>query len=156
MARYIDTKKNLSEIENPVKNVDIGKAIDTSKNLTSLKTTSFGVLSNKSLEQLSSLISYTPVISFNEDTAMVTITCETVGATIRYTTNGSDPTESSTTYSTTFEVSESCTVKARAYMNGINPSNISSLDVEVIEYIRIGYSGDTIGYNGDEIGYLEV
>lgn len=130
MARYIDTKKNLSEIENPVKNVDIGKAVDTSKNLTSLKTTSFGVLSNKSLEQLSSLISYTPVISFNEDTAMVTITCETVGSSIYYTLDGSTPSASKTKYTGAFSVDKSCTIKAIGVKSGLNNSAVSTLEVE--------------------------
>lgn len=130
MARYIDTKKNLMEIENPVKNVDIGKAIDTSKNLTSLKTTSFGVLSNKSLEQLNSLLAFTPVISFNEDTAMVTIVCETVGSSIYYTLDGSTPSVSKTKYSAPFSVDKSCTVKAIGVKSGLNNSAVSILEVK--------------------------
>ena len=130
MARYIDTKKNLSEIENPVKNVDIGKAIDTSKNLTSLKTTSFGVLSNKSLEQLNSLLAFTPVISFNEDTATVTITCETVGSSIYYTLDGSTPSVSKTKYSAPFSVDKSCTIKAIGAKSGLNNSSVATLEVE--------------------------
>ena len=130
MARYIDTKKNLSEIENPVKNLDIGKAIDTSKNLTSLKTTSFGVLSNKSLEQLNSLLAFTPVISFNEGTATVTITCETVGSSIYYTLDGSTPSVSKTKYSAPFSVDKSCTVKAIGVKSGLNNSAVSTLEVE--------------------------
>lgn len=130
MARYIDTKKNLSEIENPVKNVDIGKAVDTSKNLTSLKTTSFGVLSNKSLEQLSGLLACTPVISFNEDTAKVTITCETVGSSIYYTLDGSTPSASKTKYNAPFSVDKSCTIKAIGVKSGLNNSAVSTLEVE--------------------------
>ena len=45
----------------------------------------------------------------------VTISCATAGATIRYTTNGSDPTVSSTLYSGPVNVSASGTLKARAF-----------------------------------------
>lgn len=44
----------------------------------------------------------TPLVAFNTSTGQVTITCATAGATIRYTTDGSNPTTSSTTYSGAF------------------------------------------------------
>lgn len=160
MARYIDTKKNLSEIENPVKNVDIGKAIDTSKNLTSLKTTSFGVLSNKSLEQLNSLLAFTPVISFNEDTAMVTITCETVGSSIYYTLDGSTPSVSKTKYSAPFSVDKSCTIKAIGVKSGLNNSSVATLippNPPVIEefedMIKKSYSLTGRGTTTPDVGF---
>ena len=60
----------------------------------------------------------TPVIAgetpFTEST-QVTITCNTEGAAIYYTINGTDPTDQSTAYSAPFELTESATVKAIAY-----------------------------------------
>ncbi len=46
----------------------------------------------------------------------------TAGATIRYTLDGSDPTESSRVYAGSLSLSESCTVKAKAFKAGLLPS----------------------------------
>lgn len=60
----------------------------------------------------------TPVITgetpFDENTE-VTITCATEGASIYYTTDGTEPTNQSTAYTAPFELTESATVKAIAY-----------------------------------------
>jgi hypothetical protein len=56
----------------------------------------------------------------------VTLSCATSGTTIRYTTNGSDPTESSQAYSSPIQVSTTTTIKARAYKSGWTPSNIAT------------------------------
>lgn len=61
---------------------------------------------------------YTPVISGTEsftESTTVTITCATEGATIYYTTNGTDPTNSSSRYSSPITLSNTATVKAIAY-----------------------------------------
>lgn len=52
----------------------------------------------------------------------VTISCETPGAVIRYTTNGSDPTESSNQYNSGITINTTTTLKAKAYKSGWNPS----------------------------------
>jgi alpha-tubulin suppressor-like RCC1 family protein len=54
----------------------------------------------------------------------VTITCATSGATIRYTTDGTDPTGSSTAYSSGLSIQESTTLKARAFKSGLAASNV--------------------------------
>ena len=59
----------------------------------------------------------------------VTITCATVGTTIWYTTNGSEPAESgpaSTQYTAPIHLTETTTVKARAFKAGMSPSTIAS------------------------------
>jgi hypothetical protein len=63
--------------------------------------------------------------SFN-NSVKVTLACATSGAAIYYTTNGSDPTTSSTIYGAPFTLTSSVTVKARAFKNGSNPSPIAS------------------------------
>jgi hypothetical protein len=54
----------------------------------------------------------------------VTISCATAGATIRYTIDGSDPTETSSTYTGPILVNDDVTIKARAWKSGMNPSVI--------------------------------
>ena len=56
----------------------------------------------------------------------VTISSETTGATIYYTTNGDDPTTSSTLYNGAVEVGESMTLKAIAVKSGMADSEIAS------------------------------
>src|SRR6266545_1519621 len=58
----------------------------------------------------------------------VTVTCATVGATIHYTTNGADPTESDPTVAsgTTLSITQTTTLKARAWLTGRPASSINS------------------------------
>ena len=54
----------------------------------------------------------------------VTLSCPTDGAIIYYTTNGSDPTDSSTLYDGSIYIANTITLKARAYKSGMSPSRI--------------------------------
>ena len=56
----------------------------------------------------------------------VTITCATDGAEIYYTTDGSEPTESSTEYTAAISITEAVTLKAIAVKDGMNDSAVSS------------------------------
>jgi hypothetical protein len=60
------------------------------------------------------------------DAQSVEITSATAGATIHYTTDGSDPTPSSQTYSTAIDVDASMTIKADAVKDGCTDSAIAS------------------------------
>lgn len=67
-----------------------------------------------------------PVITYNPGTGIVTITCTTPGATIHYTNDGSDPTESSTSYSEGgFPLGSASTIKAIA-VKGSSSSNMTT------------------------------
>lgn len=63
----------------------------------------------------------------------IKITCGTKGALIYYTLDGSTPTEDSTMYSGPFSVEGTCTVKARAFKEGLDPSDVAVAEVEVIQ-----------------------
>ena len=54
----------------------------------------------------------------------VSLSCSTAGAVIHYTTDGSTPTSSSTTYSTPISITEAKTIKAIAVKQGLNDSDV--------------------------------
>ena len=60
-----------------------------------------------------------------ESEAEVSMSCRTPGAAIRYTLDGSDPTEGSPVYSGPFKVGRSCLIKARAFKEGMDPSQVN-------------------------------
>jgi hypothetical protein len=64
---------------------------------------------------------------FYDTNFAVTITCDTAGATIRYTTNGVPPTETTgTVYSGPITISRTTTLRAAAYKAGYEPSDIDT------------------------------
>lgn len=69
----------------------------------------------------------TPVISANGNN--VTMTCATASATIRYTTDGSVPTEESSAYSSTITINNDTTFKAKAFKDGMNASAMATKKV---------------------------
>jgi len=62
----------------------------------------------------------------------VALASATAGATIRYTTNGSDPTASSPVYSAPFTLSATATVKAQAVASGMTDSAVGSASFTVV------------------------
>ena len=80
-------------------------------------------------EYLGVLLVAKPVFTPATDTTFspsvyVTLSCPTDGAEIYYTTNGSDPTDSSTPYNGSIYIANTITIKARAYKSGMSPSRI--------------------------------
>ena len=55
----------------------------------------------------------------------IEISCGTPGAEIYYTTDGDDPTESSTPYDQSIIIDETTTLKVRAYKSGWSPSEMA-------------------------------
>ena len=78
-----------------------------------------------------------PAPTFNPDGGTyqaaqdVTISCAVSGSTIRYTTDGTNPTESSAVYTGPVAVNQSCTLKAKAWKTGWNASDIASAAYEL-------------------------
>ncbi|MCB5229480.1 MAG: SUMF1/EgtB/PvdO family nonheme iron enzyme [Candidatus Cloacimonetes bacterium] len=77
----------------------------------------------------------------------VTISCPTSGVTIHYTTNGSEPTESSALYSSPITVSQNSTIKAKAFKNGWNPSSTASASYIITTERMVYVAGGTF-HNG--------
>jgi hypothetical protein len=94
--------------------------------------------------------SFTPATGTYYETQNVSISCATVDATIYYTTNGNDPDETSTLYTGSFDITETTTVKAIAYKEGMNASNIASatytIQVGVIAIFDQDWEGDMNGW----------
>ena len=63
----------------------------------------------------------------------VVLSCATLGATIRYTLDGSNPTSSSTEYTAPIALSATTTIKARAYAEDMNPSGIASATYTLVD-----------------------
>lgn len=63
----------------------------------------------------------------------ITLATATSGAQIYYTTNGSEPTQSSTLYTGTFTLSANATVRAKAFKSGTLPSDITSAAFTTID-----------------------
>ena len=82
-----------------------------------------------------------PTFSFSGNT--LTITSATTGATIHYTTNGSNPTGSSTSYSGPISVSAGTVVKAIAVKDGLADSEIATYTVfkEISSWAGINSDG---------------
>ena len=77
----------------------------------------------------------------------VLLSTNTMGAEIRYTTDGNDVTEESTLYSGQFSVEAGATVKAKAFKSGMNPSpqsTLQSLPKLQTPTISLTRSGSTI------------
>ena len=78
----------------------------------------------------------------------VTITCSTQGAKIYYTTNGSDPTTSSTEYTGAFTLTSSATVKAISVLDG-EVSGVTSVAYEILNPVNVA---NIAAYSGKEDG----
>jgi len=66
---------------------------------------------------------FSPTAGTYNSNQTVTISSATTGATIRYTTDGSEPTGSSTVYSSPLSVTATTTLKAKASKSGLSDSN---------------------------------
>ncbi|MGM9848081.1 MAG: FN3 associated domain-containing protein [Muribaculaceae bacterium] len=75
----------------------------------------------------------TPVISCTDN--VVTITCADEYATIYYTTDDTEPSASSETYSEGLKIAENCTVKAIAVREGFPTSEVASQSCEFAELV---------------------
>jgi hypothetical protein len=83
----------------------------------------------------------TPIISYPSgqyfEPIDVQITCDTPNSTIYYTTDGSDPNQSSTQYTAPINISTNTTLKARAYAPGLDPSGIAQAVYTFLEITEV-------------------
>lgn len=83
--------------------------------------------------QVSSPVFSPPQQTFYNFFPDIEISCSTSGATIYYTTDGSDPDQNSTIYTSPIHITSDTTIKAKAFKEGFSPSLIASgiFDIEI-------------------------
>ena len=90
-----------------------------------------------------------PVIAWNSGTSQATITCATDGATIYYTTDGSEPTTSSSAYSSAITLTNSTTVRAFAKKSDVS-SNLVKREC-FVSHSSVSKYLTSLGYNGGTV-----
>ena len=118
--------------ENSSTRQEYSEAIPITENITIKAIAELNYIKSEVAERTFTKTPKTPVISpesctFSEPLT-VTITCETAGATIRYTLDGTNPTSTSTEYTAPLTISETTTVKARAYVGEIYSNGIATAE----------------------------
>ena len=144
-----------------------GSATSTTVTWTGSATSAFTLSNGKQIRWTSIVVTYTksggssstvatPSLSLSTATYTtpqnVTITCETEGATIHYTTNGVDPTETDEKYSSPVSITTSGTVlKAKAFKSGMTASNVASATYTIKPNTpTISAMGATVTIAGDD------
>ena len=84
----------------------------------------------------------TPIITYDYTTSKVSITCDIPGSSIYYTTDGNDPTTSSTGYSAPFSVNSTTTVKAIATHATLPTSAVTELLISQVATPTIQNNGN--------------
>jgi len=92
---------------------------------------------------------FSPVAGAITSGTGVTLSTTTTGATIYYTIDGSDPTQSSTQYTTPIIITTATTIKAKAFASGFDPSNTSTASYTISSYIFVG--GGFTSFSGTSI-----
>ena len=71
------------------------------------------------------------------DTATIMLGCDTEGVTIRYTTDGTEPTVASSVYEKPFKIHETATLKFYAEKEGLLPTTVVSVKVEKMKRVPL-------------------
>ena len=85
---------------------------------------------------------FNPAAGTYTEAQTVTISCATEGATIYYTTNGDEPTTSSTVYAAPISVSSNMTIKAMAAAQGYDNSAVATAAYTIVNIQHAGTEAD--------------
>ena len=83
----------------------------------------------------------TPEAGTYKGNQSVELACETEGATIRYTTDGTEPNAASTEYEGAISLTGSATVKARAFRGGMAASDVASFSYKITHEVAFDSKG---------------
>ena len=106
-----------------------GVAVGTATITLSAKNSSGAVTATATVDVTVMPAAETPTFSFDNSTNKVTISSATSGATIYYTTDGTDPTTSSDVYSEPFVQNDATTIKAIAVKDGMANSEVGTYEL---------------------------
>jgi hypothetical protein len=116
-------KTNLSQSSTPVRTVTLSLVLAY---LLIIGVVDFSLVSAAPPSRSVAAPTFSPVGGTFASPQNVSIQCATVGATIHYTTNGTDPSENSTVYSVPILVSVTTTIKAQAFNTKMEGSEIAT------------------------------
>ena len=88
-------------------------------------------------QQYVALPTFSPETGIYFEPQTVTISCETAGATIHYTMDGSTPTEDSPVFNSALTIDGTTTVKAKAWKTGYQPSPVATATYSITNLITI-------------------
>ncbi len=111
-----------------------------------------------SISEVSAAMPFIPVetVSFF-DSVEITLKCETEGARIYYTLDGTDPDQSSLLYEKPFTLYETTQIKARAFKEGLAPSPVFSKKIfKTDNYARIAVAMASGSTNNKETGSMAI
>lgn len=91
---------------------------------------------------------FSPVAGTYYSAQNVTLTCDTEASTIYYTTDGSDPDDTDTEYTAAIPVSSTTTIKAIAYADGHDPSEIATATYTIITQFAVTFYVDMSNQTG--------
>ena len=84
-----------------------------------------------------------PLFSFSDSLKLVTLTAQTEGSVIRYTTDGTEPSEASSQYTAPVSVTVRSTFKAKAFKTGINPSPTITEELAIVNVFGVRWNMTT-------------
>jgi len=139
---------------NSVEDIAVGATVVIHGNLKKFNTTYEFDLNNELVSYTAPAVviatpTFSPEAGTYTEVQTVTISCETTGVSIYYTTDGSNPDKTSTLYNGAITVSETKTIKAIAYDSNNNHSPVASSTYT----INLPYIGDPYA-RVDNVSYL--
>ena len=97
---------------------------------------------------------FSPAAGTYYEAQSVTLSCSTPGSTIYYTTDGNDPTTSSSVYSSAIPVSSTTTIKAIATADGMDPSSVASATYTIAQPTEVELNYENTLISGHEDFYI--
>lgn len=92
---------------------------------------------------------FTPVAGTYADSVVVAISCATPGSEIRYTTDGAEPTSTSTLYVAPFTLNSDATVNAKAFLDNWETSEMASATYTIVHEPALAVSPTELQFNGE-------
>lgn len=129
------------------------KSIGTATLTLTVKNTSGGTVATTTVDVTVQAATATPTFSFDNTTNTVTLTAAT-GTTIHYTTNGTNPTSASPTYTQPFVQNSAATIKAIAVSTTTCDSPIGTFQVVKLEkpYAEVSSDGTSVTFTSTDDG----